>query len=237
MSARLHGRVALVAGASGGIGAAVARLLRREGAWVGLVARRVAPLQALAAETGGVALPADTTDEAALAAVVAEASAHAGAPVDIVVNAAGAFELAPIAETSAAQFRRLVEANLVGPFLLMRATLPGMLERRRGHVVTIGSVAGRHAFPNNGAYSAGKFGVRGLHAVLDAELRGSGVRSTLIEPAATDTELWDSIDYARHQGLPPRTAMLEPAAVAASVLHALTAAVDVAVRNIMVERA
>ena len=111
-----------------------------------------------------------------------------------------------------------------------------MLARRSGHVVTIGSIAGRSAFPGNGAYAASKFGVRGLHEALAAELRGTGVRSTLIEPAATDTGLWDSIDLARNPGLPERSAMLQPAAVADAVLYALTRAPDVAVRNIILER-
>ena len=83
-----------------------------------------------------------------------------------------------------------------------------MLARGSGHVVTLGSIAGRHAFPHNGAYSALKFGVRGLHEVLDVELRGTGVRSTLVEPAATDTPIWDTIDFTLHPGLPPREAML-----------------------------
>jgi hypothetical protein len=89
-------------------------------------------------------------------------------------------------------FDRMIAVNLRAAFLLMRAFVPGMLARGRGHIVTIGSVAGRQAFPSNGAYSASKFGVRGLHAVLAAELRGTGVRATFVEPAATDTPLWDA---------------------------------------------
>jgi NADP-dependent 3-hydroxy acid dehydrogenase YdfG len=119
---------------------------------------------------------------------------------------------------------------------LIRAVLPGMLERGDGHIVTLGSVAGRVAFPENGAYSAGKFGARGLHAVLAAELRGTGVRATFVEPAATDTPLWDAIDRARHGGLPPREAMLAPSAVADAVLYAVTRPKEVAVPNILVER-
>jgi NADP-dependent 3-hydroxy acid dehydrogenase YdfG len=102
--------------------------------------------------------------------------------------------------------------------------------------VTIGSIAGRHAFPHNGAYSASKFAVRGLHAVLDAELRGTGVRATLVEPAATDTPLWDGIDPDRHPALPPRSAMLAPDAVADAVVYALGRPPGVALRNLIVER-
>jgi NADP-dependent 3-hydroxy acid dehydrogenase YdfG len=111
-----------------------------------------------------------------------------------------------------------------------------MLERGSGHLVTIGSVAGRQGFAHNAAYSASKFGVRGLHAVLDAELRGTGVRSTLVEPAATDTSLWDDIDPERSPGLPPRERMLRPDAVALAVLFAVTSPAEVDVRNIILDR-
>ncbi|MBX6366304.1 MAG: SDR family oxidoreductase, partial [Gemmatimonadetes bacterium] len=156
---------------------------------------------------------------------------------DVLVNAAGAFELAPLEATSPESFDRQIAVNLRGPFLLIRAFLPGMLRRRRGHIVTIGSVAGRQAFPHNGAYSASKFGVRGLHAVLDAELRGRGVRATLIEPAATDTPLWDAVDVERHPSLPPREAMLPAGAVADAVIYAITRPAEVDVRNVLLERA
>ncbi|HEY8470408.1 MAG TPA: SDR family NAD(P)-dependent oxidoreductase, partial [Longimicrobiales bacterium] len=105
-----------------------------------------------------------------------------------------------------------------------------------GHVVTVGSIAGRHAFPHNGAYAASKFGVRGLHAVLDAELRGTGVRATLIEPAATDTGIWDAVDRERHPDLPPREKMLSPRAVADAIVYAVTRPPEVAVRTLALER-
>jgi short-subunit dehydrogenase len=89
----------------------------------------------------------------------------------------------------------------------------------------------------NGAYSASKFGVRGLHAVLDQELRGTGVRSTLVEPAATDTPLWDAIDRTRHNELPPRSAMLDADQVAAAVVWAVMRPSGAAVRTIAIERA
>src|SRR5690606_34074671 len=98
------------------------------------------------------------------------------------------------------------------------------------------SVAGRRAFPHNGAYAASKFGVRGVHEGLGEELRGTGVRSTLVEPAATDTPLWDRIDSARHPGLPPREAMLSAEAVADAVLFAVTRPPEVDVSTIRIER-
>jgi NADP-dependent 3-hydroxy acid dehydrogenase YdfG len=97
-----------------------------------------------------------------------------------------------------------------------------MLARGSGQIVSVGSIAGRQALPHNGAYSASKFGLRGLHEVLDTELRGTGVRSTLVEPAATDTPLWDAIDRERFTGLPERAAMLSAADVADAVAYVLT---------------
>jgi len=235
--ALLRGRTALVTGASRGIGRAVAQRLCAAGARVAMTARGEAELRAAAEAVGGHAVPADVADPAAvdrLAARVGELLG--GAAPDIVVNAAGAFRLAPIAEMDPADFEAQLAVNLRGTFLVIRAFLPAMLRRRSGHVLTIGSVAGRVAFPHNGGYAASKFGVRGLHAVLDVELRGTGVRATLVEPGATDTPLWDAIDTARHPGLPPRAAMLSPDAVADAVLFALSRPPEVDVRTLFLER-
>ena len=220
-SAALKGRTALVTGGSRGVGRATAAALVKAGVRTIIVARDAAVLEEAAAAIGAEALAGDITDPAALdpaaldpaalgpadgGGIVARVIERLGGVPDILVNAAGSFSLAPIAETALAAFDDAIAANLRAPFALTRAMLPSMLARRSGHIVTIGSVAGRAAFPGNGAYSAGKFGVRGLHDVLAAELRGTGVRSTLIEPAATDTGLWDSIDLARNPGLPERSA-------------------------------
>ena len=155
---------------------------------------------------------------------------------DIIVNAAGAFALAPVAETSLESFDSILAANLRGPFLLIRTFLPRMLTRGSGHIVSIGSIAGRQAFPGNGAYSASKFGLRGLHAVLDAELKGSGVRATLVEPAATDTDLWDAVDRKTNPGLPERSAMLSAEAVADAVMFVLTRPAETHINYLGVER-
>lgn len=202
----LAGARALVTGGTRGIGQATAAALRDAGCEVTVIAR--------GATAGSVVADVTKADDI-------ERLAESHDP-DIIVNAAGAFELAPIAQTSVDSFDRVLAANLRGPFLLIRAFLPRMLARGSGHIVSIGSIAGRQAFASNGAYSASKFGLRGLHAVLDTELKGTGVRSTLIEPAATDTELWDTVDRAGNPGLPPRSAMLAPAAVADAVLYVVT---------------
>jgi NADP-dependent 3-hydroxy acid dehydrogenase YdfG len=232
----LTGRTAVVTGATGGIGASIARRLATGGVRLALVARDVARLDAIAGETGGLAAACDVADPVAVARLAARLRETWADGPDIVVNAAGTFALAPVAGTEVEQFERHLAVNLRGPFLMMRAFLPAMLGRAGGHIVSIGSVAGRHAFPDNGAYSASKFGLRGLHAVLDQELRGTGVRATLIEPAATDTPIWDGIDRAAHPGLPGRERMLGANAVADAVLFALTRSPETGIPTISVER-
>ena len=230
------GSLALVTGGSSGIGLAVARALRQRGWQVGVVARGAEALNAAAATMGAVALVADVADEAEVRRLRDRVMDTFGRLPNVVVNAAGAFGLAPIADTRVESFDRMIAVNVRAPFLLAREFLPGMLARGAGHLITIGSVAGRIAFPHNGAYSASKFGVRGLHAVLDAELRGTGVRATLIEPAATDTPLWDGVDAADHPGLPARDAMLSPDDVAEAVIFAVTRPPNVDVRTLLLER-
>jgi NADP-dependent 3-hydroxy acid dehydrogenase YdfG len=234
-SPELAGRLAVVTGGSSGIGRAAVQRLAAAGARVIAVGRTEPRLAALAEAPGVEGCAADVATEDGLDRIVR----HLGTDVvpDIVVHAAGAFELAPLAETSVASFDRMLAVNLRAAFLLVRAFVPGMLRRGSGHVVIIGSVAGRQAFPANGAYSASKFGVRGMHAVLAAELRGTGVRATFVEPAATDTALWDAVDMDASPGLPPRSAMLDAAAVADAVLYAVTRPDAVAIPNILVERA
>jgi NAD(P)-dependent dehydrogenase (short-subunit alcohol dehydrogenase family) len=153
-----------------------------------------------------------------------------------VVNAAGAFDLAPFAETTVQAFDRNLAVNLRGPFLVIRALLPAMLERGSGRIVTVGSVAGRRALAGNAAYGASKWGLRGMHEVLVEELRGTGVAATLVEPAATDTALWDPLDPDAREDLPPRSAMLAAAEVAEAVLFALTRPDAVRVPLIQIER-
>jgi NADP-dependent 3-hydroxy acid dehydrogenase YdfG len=229
----LAGRFAVVTGGSRGIGRAVAAGLVRSGATVMVVGRAWSGVEQAARELGAQAFAVDLRLEADVAALAAATQDRFGR-VDVVVHAAGAFELTPIAETSVASFDRMLAVNLRGAFLLASAFLPEMLTRGSGHFLSIGSVAGRLAMPGNGAYSASKFGLRGLHAVLDAELRGTGVRATLVEPAATDTGLWDGVDAAN--GIPARPDMLRPEAVADAVLFALTRSPETAVRNIILDR-
>lgn len=218
----LRGRSALVTGASRGIGRAAAHTLARAGAEVHLLARSAETLRALAAQLGGRAWPADLGDEAEVWDVLDRLQEALGEPPDIVVNAGGVFDVEPLAATSVETFDRNLRINLRGTFLVLRSLLPALLERDVGTIVNVGSVAGRKAFPGNGAYAASKFGVRGLHHVLVEELRGTGVRATLIEPAATDTTIWDPLAPDSDPGLPDRESMLRPADVAEAVLFAAT---------------
>jgi NADP-dependent 3-hydroxy acid dehydrogenase YdfG len=219
---RLRGIPALVTGASRGIGAAVARALAAEGARVGLVARSRAPLERMAGRLGGWALPGDVTVEEEVKRVVAEFRDRSGAWPEVVVGSAGVFSLAPLEETDPAELARHLDVNLKGRFLLLREVLPGMKARGSGTVILIGSVAGRRALPGNAAYSASKYGLRGLHEVLLEEIRGSGVRATLVEPSATDTSLWDPLDPDGREDLPPRASMLRAEDVAEAVVFAAT---------------
>jgi short-subunit dehydrogenase len=227
---------ALVTGASQGIGLAIASALRKRGARVVMVARSQEKLDRAAREVGGIAYAADLASALHVGRLEEFVASEFGGAPDILVNAAGAFALAPVAETSMETFDQLLAANLRAPFELIRVFLPQMLKRRSGHIISIGSVAGRQAFPGNGAYSASKYGLRGLHEVLDAELRGTGVQATLIEPAATDTPLWDGVDRVRNPGLPERAHMLTPAAVADAVLFALEQQDGAGIKYMGIER-
>jgi NAD(P)-dependent dehydrogenase (short-subunit alcohol dehydrogenase family) len=151
-----------------------------------------------------------------------------GAP-DVLVSNAGLFRLAPLEATTPEEFAAALQTNLVAPFLLVRAFLPAMRRRGSGVIVTVGSIADRAAFPENGAYAASKFGLRGMHEVLRAELRGTGVRAALVSPGPVDTPLWDSIDPDSRPGFTPRAAMLPPDAVADAIVYVATrpAAVNV----------
>jgi NADP-dependent 3-hydroxy acid dehydrogenase YdfG len=107
-----------------------------------------------------------------------------------------------------------------------------MRKRGRGDIVTVGSIADHEALPGNGAYAASKFGARGLHEVLRAELAGSGVRATLVSPAAVDTSLWDAIDPGERSRFPSREAMLRADDVADAILYAVTRPARVAIGEI-----
>ena len=220
----LSGRTAVVTGASRGIGAGIAKALGEQGARVVLIARNEAKLKERASEIkGSIPIVADLSEpesvERAATRIVSELK---GAP-NILVNNAGMFRVTVAEETSAETFVDVVDTNLVAPFLLVRAFLAGMKKRGSGHIITIGSIADRTIYSGNVAYSAAKFGLRAVHEVLRTELRGSGVRTSLISPAATNTEMWNGITVTDPVNRPHSTRpMLEPDDVVRAVMFALT---------------
>lgn len=232
----LEGRSVLVTGASRGIGAAAARALAMAGADLHLLARNRNRLETLARELRGTALAVDLTREDETRAALDGFMDRVGGPPDLVVNAAGSFTLSPMVRTELHELELNWEVNLRGSFLVIRHFLPAMLGRGSGRIVNIGSVAGRRALPGNAAYSASKFGVRGLHEVLLEEIRGSGVTATLLEPAACDTPLWDPYDPDADPGLPDRGSMLRPEDVAEGILFAATRPGSVAIPLLQIER-
>ena len=219
----LAGRWAVITGASRGIGAELARRLATDGARLVLLARGREALAALAGELGAEPVVCDVSDRAQVQDAAKRNEKIAGGAPDILVNNAGIFEIGAAHKLSVDIFRRTLDVNLVAPFALVRAFLPRMRERGGGHLVTIGSVADRNIFPGNAAYSASKYGLRALHEVLRAELRGTGVRTTLVSPGPVDTDLWDPIDPDNRTGFTPRAEMLTAAEVAEAIRWALAA--------------
>jgi NADP-dependent 3-hydroxy acid dehydrogenase YdfG len=190
----LDGRTAVVTGGSSGIGRATALALAGEGARVALGARRVDKLQAVLAELPGeghVALTLDVTDEAGAEAFVAAVAMEFGGRIDILVNNAGlALGRTAIAESSSEDDEVVWQTNVMGLVRLTRLCLPHM-EDWRGHVVNLGSWAGREAYPMGGMYVASKYAVRALTAVLRKELVGR-IRVSTVDPGMVgDTEFSD----------------------------------------------
>jgi len=216
----LAGRTALVTGASGGIGAAVVRRLAEAGADVTAVARRAAPLEALVAECGCRTAVLDVTDRAALEAFVAEL-----AP-DILVNNAGTGHgVAGIATTDIDDIGIAVQTNVAAPLHAIRAALPAMRERRTGHIVNVGSIAGLHNLVS-AVYGATKAAVHRMSQNLRVELAGSGVRVSEIAPGRVTSGFYAAAnltpDTAERMGT-TGIVELRPADIAEAVLYVLQA--------------
>jgi len=186
------GRVAVITGASSGIGEATARALAATGHRLALLARRADRIQALASElgNGAIAITADVTDRDALAAAAERVQGELGG-ADILVNNAGVMLLAPFSGEQHAESRQMVEVNLLGAITATEVFLD-QLRDGEGDLVNISSVAGRTARPGNAVYAATKWGINGWSEALRQELQPA-VRVTVIEPGAVATELTDHI--------------------------------------------
>jgi len=189
--------VILITGASQGIGAAIAKVFAEEvqGVRLALVARNVRGLQATAKACAKFGAKAEVFEcdvsNAQSVALLAAAVTQSLGPVDVLINNAGAFTMAPFVETKVDEFDRLIAVNLRSAFLVTQAFLPAMLRRKRGDIFFMSSIAGLGAYPQAAAYCAAKFGVTGLAQVLRAETRDQGVRVCCVHPGATWSPSWE----------------------------------------------
>lgn len=215
--------VIVITGASQGIGAAIAVAFAREipGAKLALVARDSANLAlvakaCVAAGANPGVFPCDVSDEKDVAELEALVRKRFGA-VDVLVNNAGKYAGSPFLSTSAADFDRMISANLRSLFLVSKAFAAGMVKRRRGDIFNMGSVAGITAFAGAPAYSAAKFGVAGLSKAMRAEFQDKGVRVCCVHPGATVSPSW------KGSGVPASRMMpAEDVAQAFVVLYKMT---------------
>jgi short-subunit dehydrogenase len=185
---KLKDSVVLITGASSGIGAELARQADAAGARVALLARSTTELEKLRAELHGPSevVTADVTSPVALAAAVDRITDSLG-PIDVLVNNAGIGAYGAFLDTDAEEVERIMRTNYLGVVHVLKAVLPAMVERRRGHIVTVGSIAGRIGAPFEAAYSASKFAVTGLSEALATELLPFGIRVSLVSPGPVDT--------------------------------------------------
>ncbi len=198
MPGSLQDNVAIVTGASSGIGEATALLLARAGATVVLAARRAERLEALASrieQSGGTALAVttDVTDSMSTQGMARKARDAFGR-IDILVNNAGVMPLSPISKLKVEEWDRMIDVNIKGVLHCIAATLPSMLEQGSGHIINVSSVAARRPFPSGTIYSATKFAVRAISQGLRLELSPTEkIRVTDIEPGVVTTELTQHI--------------------------------------------
>ena len=239
----LRNRIAVVTGASSGIGAAVVSALNAEGVHVALAARREEALLEIHAglDSGDsrkyMVCPTDVTDREQVRSLVARVEEELG-PVEILVNCAGVMYYTLMKNRREEEWERTVEINCKGALNCIGAVLSGMLERGEGHVVMISSDAGRKVFPGLAVYSASKFFVEALSQGLRLETAGTGLKVTTIQPGNVATDLIsmsgdeEALDEYRQPG---ESRVLDPEDVAASVVHALVQPEHVAVNEILVE--
>ena len=187
------GATAVITGSSRGIGAAVARAAASEGATVGLIARDQSDLDVVLSSCGsrGATATADVADPDALAAALAQLEGELGPP-DILVANAGIGQYGAFADISAEEIERIVRVNVLGTAHAIRLVVPGMIQRRRGHIVTLGSIAGRLGSPFEAIYSATKFAGVGLTEALVVELEPYGIGVSMVQPGPVATHFGEA---------------------------------------------
>jgi NADP-dependent 3-hydroxy acid dehydrogenase YdfG len=247
MTTPLDGTVALITGASSGIGEATARALAAQGAKVAVAARRLERLERLASEIGGeghtaLAIQSDITDQEQAIAAVDRTVDELGR-LDIVVNNAGQMLLGPIEEAPTEEWDRMIDLNLKGLINTTHAALPHLLaaaqDSQRGcaDLVNISSVAGRIARAGSGVYNMTKHGVGAFSESFRQEFASRRVRSTIIEPGAVDTELSDHIRDGVREQVRKRFAdmkMLEAVDIADAIAYAVTRPAHVSLNEVLI---
>ncbi len=240
MSKALQDTVALVTGASSGIGEATARALAGAGATVAVAARRKDRLDALAAEIGGLAIETDVTDRDQAVAAVERTAGEFGR-LDIVINNAGVMLLGPIVDAPVQEWDRMVALNLQGLLYVAHAALAHLLRaaelepRRVADLVNVSSVAGRRVGAGGGIYQMTKHGVGVFSEALRQEVTSRHVRSSLIEPGATESELVTHVrDEVRDQLTPSTNKILEAEDIADAILYIVTRPRHVAINEVLV---
>ena len=219
----LTGKTALVTGASGGIGAEIARVLHRAGARVGLSGTRVEPLEALRAElgTGAFVLPCNLADAAAVEALPKEAIAVLGS-IDILVNNAGVTKDNLFMRMSDEEWSSVIDINLTSTFRLCRGVLRGMMKARWGRIVNISSVVGATGNPGQANYAASKAGMVGMSKSLAAEVASRNITVNCVAPGFIATAMTDKLNDAQKARIltqVPAGRMGDPAEIAAAVLY------------------
>jgi NADP-dependent 3-hydroxy acid dehydrogenase YdfG len=225
---KLGGKVALVTGASSGIGEATALALAAEGASVAIAARRVQRLNELAKrirEVGVMALPieVDVTDEARVAAMV-QRVLDTFSRLDILANVAGVGVAAPFQNTVPAEYRTMVDVNVLGPLYTIHAVLPAMKRQGQGHIVIVSSGTGRYIHPST-VYSGTKHAVSAMAESLRREISKDDIRVTSIEPGAVRTEFTSHMREDVRRAVEERLSdmeQLEADDIAAAILYAVT---------------
>jgi 3-oxoacyl-[acyl-carrier protein] reductase len=218
----LTGKIALVTGASGGIGAEIARAIHSQGGTVVLHGTRADKLDALAAELGerAHAVPANLSDRAAVAGLIDAAADAAGGPVSILVNNAGITRDGLLMRMKDADWDELIEINLTASMVLCRAAMRGMMKARSGRIISISSVVGATGNPGQTNYAASKAGMIGFSKSLAAEVAGRGITVNVVAPGFIETPMTDVLDESQKSGLltrVPAGRLGTPAEVAASV--------------------